>query len=322
MTEEKDAPAAVETNEEATEKIIPAPQDVQENPEDLATEEISAPEASNDDIDVDDKANEPTPDNSVERKAKLEERAINEASASADSMFVPSPTLLASNSPLPLIEEVDGPTLKNYAGSPNVYMARSVPLAAGMKFEVPIHVTSAGSVVEYTIESVKYDLKVGIVAEREEKETVVKALDVVDSHIKPCTGKFLVGTVPCALLFTFDNGYSWMTGKTVTYKIVVTPPSKENILRGRRRRATSALKAVEDDRASASKRLSNATKEKDTLIEAIDLLEKELAQQKTALDAILGEEAVLQSRVDLRTTQCDMLNDRLENGWEDQNDTN
>merc|ERR1712071_104496 len=231
--------------------------------------------------------------------------------ASANSMYVPSPSLLSNPSPLPLLEQIDGPSLKDYVSTPNIYLARNVPVAAGVKLEVPIHVTSGGSVVEYTIESEKYDLIIGIVAEREEKE-------VVNSHIKPCTGKFLVGTVPCVLVYTFDNTQSWFAEKKVSYKITVTPPSKENILIGRRRRANAALKAVEDDRASASNRLASAGKEKESLIAAVERLEKELQKQKESLEATEKEEIFLQTRVELRSTQCQMLNERLTNGWEDE----
>lgn len=293
MADDKEVPT-IEQNGEA-DKTVAAPQDA-------GAEEVSEEEA--------------------EHQAKLEERAINEATASADSMYVPSPSLLASTSPVPLLEQVDGPSLKKYVSTPNIYSARAVPLAAGMKLEVPIHVSSGGSVVEYTVETLYYDMKLGIIAEREEKETVVKAVELVDTHVKPCTGKFLVGTVPCVLIFSFDNTYSWMREKQVTYKVVVTPPSKENILLGRRRRAAAALKSVEDDRTSASTRLENATKEKDSLTETIEKLEKELAKSKEGLESVTEEETLLKARVELRTAQCDMLNVRIESGWDDEDDGN
>ena len=252
-------------------------------------------------------------------KAQQEIRAINEASANVDSLFVPSPSLLSSPSVEPLLKQIDGPSLKDYIASPNVYMAHTVPIAAGAKVEVPIHVSSGGSLVEYSIESLAYDVGIGIKAEREEKNTVVRALDIVDAHVKPITGKFLVGTVPCVLVFTFDNSVSWITGKKITYKVTVTPPSKENIMIGRRRRAKAALNAVENDEKSASNRLSNAVKEKKTLTSTIARLEKELEQQKKSLDAVEKEEDFLKSRIELRTTQSKMLNDRINNGWEDEN---
>jgi len=47
-------------------------------------------------------------------------------------------------------------------------------VAAGGKLEVPIQVTSPGSVVEYYIEIASRDLAIAISAERDEGVTVVK----------------------------------------------------------------------------------------------------------------------------------------------------
>lgn len=263
----------------------------------------------------------PVPDEAEaqkERQAKLEEKAINEANASADSMYVPSPSTLASPSPNQLMEQVDGISLDKYESSPNIYTAHKVPVAAGVKFEVPIQVSSGGSVVEYSVESERYDISLGIVAEREEKETVVKALEIVDTNVKPCTGKFLVGTVPCVLMFTFDNSYSWVRQKEVTYKIIVTPPSKENLMLGRRRRANAAIKSVREDLLNAENRLSTAEKEKATLKDIVEKLEKELFKQKAGYDAVSEEVEMLNKRVTLRNTQSSMLSDRIDNGWKDE----
>lgn len=282
--------------------------------------EIATPEDEVDESEEGDEVKEKsTNDIESERKAQQEIRAINEASAGVDSMYVPSPSLLSSPSVEPLLKQIDGQSLKDYVASPNVYMAHTLPVAAGAKVDVPIHVSSGGSLVEYSIESVAYDIGIEIKAEREEKNTVVRALDVVDAHVKPLTGKFLVGTVPCVLVFTFDNTSSWITGKKITYKVTVTPPSKENIMIGRMRRAKAALNAVEDDKKSASNRLSNAIKEKQTLMSTIARLEKELNQKKKSLDAVEKEEDFLNSRIELRTTQSKMLNDRINNGWDDEN---
>lgn len=252
------------------------------------------------------------------RQALLEARAINEATASADSSYVPSPAMLAETDPNPLMQQVDGTSVKNYTGTPNVYQAKDIPLAVRSKVEVPIYITSGGSVVEFSVESATYDIAFGVVAEREDKETVVKPVERVDANIKPCYGKFLVGTVPCVLIFTFDNEYSWFTEKQISYKVTVTPPSKENVLMGRRRRAKSALKSVEEDNEKASARLETAVKNRETLTAAVAELEQRLAEQKESLEAVIQEEDFLKNRVDLRTTQRDMLQNRLADGWEDE----
>jgi len=302
-------PADETTNGKPNVKGKPDPQDKSTKEEETETDEATTEEP----------ANESTERQDEEAEVKdLEARAINEAAASADSTYVPSPALLSDTSPSPLLEQIDGPSLETYLSTPNIYTVGRVPLSAGSKLEVPIHISNGGSVVEYTVESERYDLTFGITAEREEKETVVKALGVADCHIKPCTGKFLVGTVPCVLLFTFDNAQSWITEKKISYNVIITPPSKENVMIGRRRRAASALKAVEDDRSSASERFKSAVTEKENLLADVDRLEKELAKQKDSLDAVKKEEILLSGRVELRLNQLKMLNDRLSNGWEDE----
>lgn len=304
-----------ETNDADSKEVAqpePAPQDKKEE----LMENTDENSGSNEE--VEEEADDQEGDALATRQALLEARAIDEATASADSSYVPSPSLLADTSPYPLLKQVDGPHLKNYTGSPNVYQARDIPLAIRGKLEVPIYITSGGSVVEFSVESQGYDIAFGVVAERENKETVVKTLERVDTNLKPCTGKFLVGTVPCVLIFTFDNDYSWFTEKIMSYSITVSPPSKENVLVGRRRRAKSALKSVEKDRVDASNRLEMASKQKEALAASVSTLEKRLAEQKENLDAVTNEEDFLKNRVDLRSLQCDALKDRLTNGWEDE----
>lgn len=108
------------------------------------------------------------------RLEDLEAKAVAEAKASADASFRPSPSLLNAASAEALMSQVDGPALETYEGKESVYVGRSVPVAAGGKLEVPIQVTSPGSVVEYFIEVKTYDLAITITAERDEGVTVVK----------------------------------------------------------------------------------------------------------------------------------------------------
>lgn len=113
-----------------------------------------------------------------QKLADLEAKAVAEAKASADASFRPSPSLLNAASAEALMSQVDGPSLNTYEGKESVYVGRSVPVAAGGKLEVPIQVTSPGSVVEYFIEVKTLDLAVTITAERDEGVTIVKVSDM------------------------------------------------------------------------------------------------------------------------------------------------
>merc|ERR1711862_798330 len=126
------------------------------------------------------------------------------------------------------------------------------------------------------------------------------------------------GSVPCALIFIFDNEYSWVREKLISYKITICPPSKDIISAGRRRRAASALKTLQEDKASASSRLSKSFTQKTMLESEISRMEKELEEKKKSLEVASNEEEWLRKRVSLREEQEAMLNSRLENGWEDE----
>ncbi|KAL7507117.1 hypothetical protein ACHAXN_004323 [Cyclotella atomus] len=269
----------------------------------------------------------PTPNDGAERTesngrdyVELEAKAISQAMASADASYVPSPSLLASEDPEPLLSQVDGPSLtSDLIKTPSVYQAKSVPVALRAKFDVPIHITAGGSVVEYEISSELYDIGFGVTAEREEGVTTVKESARVDAHLEPVSGKFLVGSVPCALIFSFDNEYSWFREKKVTYKITVTPPKTENVIKGRRLRAKKALEIVTKDREEMEERYETAATKLTELELEVEKMEKELAEKKNSLDVVTKEESWLEKRREVRDKQIKMLNQRLKNGWEDEN---
>jgi hypothetical protein len=272
-------------------------------------DDVSDPAAAADDDDVDDEE---------QKAADLEARAIAEAMQSADASYVPSPSLLAADDAAPLLSQVDGVDLTIFNSKPNVYQAKAVPVHLRGRLDIPIHVTAGGSVVEYEITTDLYDIGFGVTAEREEGITYVKESSRVDSHLEPVTGKFLVGSVPCALVFSFDNEYSWFREKRVTYKIIVTPPNVDNVIMGRRLRAKKALEIVAKDRDEMNERYETAAQKHSELEEAILQLEKELAEKRKSLDVILKEESWLERKLTVRGDQIKMLNQRLKKGWDDE----
>lgn len=255
---------------------------------------------------------------SAAENAELEARAIAQAMQSADASYVPSPSLLSSDEPGPLLTQVDGPSLKNFNTKPSVYQAKQVPVALRSKFDVPIHVTAGGSIVEYEISTEEYDISFGVAAEREEGVTNVKESARVDSHLEPVAGKFLVGSVPCALIFSFDNEYSWFREKRVTYKITVTPPKSDNIIKGRRLRAKKALTVITKDMNDMIQRYEASSAEHTTLENEVNKLEKELEEKKKSLAKTIREEEWLEKKNKVRSEQIKLLNLRLKKGWADE----
>ena len=128
--------------------------------------------------------------------------------------------------------------------------------------------------------------------------------------------------MPCLLQFDFGNDYSWIREKLVSYKITVTPPSRDSLAAGRRRRAQACLKAVEDDLKTASSRLEAATQQKIFLQEEVAKLMKELEEKKKAWQVSEKEEVWLKERRALRVEQQKLLKHRLQNGWSDEDELN
>jgi len=250
----------------------------------------------------------------------LEAKAVAEATATADAQYVPSVSLMNSSDPMAIMKQVDGlRDLTDYEEKESVYVGRSVPITAGGSLEIPIQVGTPGSVVEYAVENKQYDFGFSITAERDESITLVKEKSRVDaSKDGPITGKFLVGSVPCWIRFKFDNDYSWIREKVVSYKVTVTPPSLDTLYAGRRRRAKACLKAVGDDLKSADKRRRAANDQLTLLETELEELKLEIAQKAKSLQAAKEESKWCADRVNLRTEQKNLLEDRLENGWEDE----
>ncbi|CAJ1949127.1 unnamed protein product [Cylindrotheca closterium] len=249
-----------------------------------------------------------------------EAKAVAEATASADRSFTPSPALLNSKSPTALLDQVDGPSLVNYSDTESVYVGSSVPISAGGSLTVPIQVNTPGSIVEYAAENKYHDIGFGITAEREEGITVVQEMSRCDASEVPMLGKFLVGTVPCLLQFKFDNEYSWMREKVVTYKVTITPPSKETLISGRRRRAEACKRAVEEDLKSADDRLNKAQDQKASVQKELEELKRQLELKQKSLKVVETEEKWLKERVALRKDQHKLLQQRMDQGWDDEAD--
>lgn len=143
-------------------------------------------------------------------------------------------------------------------------------------------------------------------------------LSRVSAEDSPMKQKFLVGTIPCLVKFSFTNDYSYFREKLVSYKITVTPPSKESLLSSRRSRATTCLKAVQADMQKQFPRLEAVQTNKKELQAKVSKLQKELEEKQKALEEATAEEKTLKERKALRMEQERLLNERLKSGWKDE----
>lgn len=100
--------------------------------------------------------------------------AVALATKTADENYLPSQSLMSSSSPYPLIRSVDGISLKRYNPSPSRFSAKDVIVPLRGELNIPIHVVTSGSIVDYSVQSKDFDIGFGIEAEREEGVTIVK----------------------------------------------------------------------------------------------------------------------------------------------------
>jgi len=152
------------------------------------------------------------------------------------------------------------------------------------------------------------------------KSNIYQATARIDSHLNKVTGKFIVGTVPCALNFIFSNEYSMFREKSITYKVTVRNPSKDIIRMGRKYRAQKALKIVSEDKVETTARLEEASKNVSTRKEKIDELKKRLEETEQELEKFEKEEELLKGMLSLRNEQENLLTTRLTCGWGDDPD--
>ena len=109
-----------------------------------------------------------------------------------------------------------------------------------------------------------------------------------------------------------------MREKLVSYKITVTPPSKESLLQSRRSRATTCLKVVQAEMKKELPRLEQVQKQTTTLEKDVENLKKQLEAKQKELEEATKEETFLKERKALRLEQERLLNERLKSGWKDE----
>jgi hypothetical protein len=143
-------------------------------------------------------------------------------------------------------------------------------------------------------------------------------LSRIDASATPVTGKFLIGSIPCMITFSFENDYSYFREKVVSYKVTVKPPSLDTLKAGRRRRATACLKAVQEDSSMTLNQLERAKEKKNDLQSEVETLKGRLEKLKNELAHLEVEETTMKDRVELRQIQSKELSKRLKEGWDDE----
>ncbi|GMI62659.1 hypothetical protein ScalyP_jg2648 [Parmales sp. scaly parma] len=132
----------------------------------------------------------------------------------------------------------------------------------------------------------------------------------VDSHMDPVTGTI---TIPeaCVLLLYWDNHFSWLKTKLLSYSVTVIPPSPEQLGAAKVTQLSEVLGGVEKDLKVSCERLSKVREAGSVLAKKKCKLEEELAEVNKHLAVAKSEEGVLLDRKGFREGQKVGLRERL-----------
>ena len=248
----------------------------------------------------------------VERQLRMEEekqqqllaaqraqfQAIADKLGKADDAYEPTKAVL-ENTQL-LMQEVTGPIIPaGYKGKEAYFTGRNSVVYSGRSENVPIHVSTPGTMIEFTIDKKGYDFGFEIVAFMEEKSgTPVKIKEYApftkhSQNQNRYEDTILVGSgsVPCMLQFRFDNKYQTLLEKViVSYRIKVTTPPKELIMRGRRKRGDTSMKLIEKDLNSQKESLAKVDGQIEYLEEEINKIKSSMMKRSNLLKSLREEE--------------------------------
>ena len=198
-------------------------------------------------------------------------KANNDVGNDPFSHILPNPKNLPPTEQglIDFLKAIDGPEDKHVEEEQiAIYHGTEVDIGASSKKEVPIPVFLANSIVEWAVGIEAYDIKFAI---RHSPNGNTSGNDFVEPHYIEATennnllddtttvrveqGQFEFGNdiqYPTTFVLEFDNTYSWITGKTITYTVKVRPPSSLQ----RSARARDTLPLVEEALAGAQEEIA------------------------------------------------------------------
>jgi hypothetical protein len=216
--------------------------------------------------------------------------------AQVDNTYVPSKEALDNT--MRLLQEVTGPQLdNNYVGKEGYFSGRNVQIYSGRTESVPVRVSVPGTIVEFTIDKKAYDFGFEIVAFLDNGgSATLKPNAPFSRHSgrqNHYQDRLLIGTgsAPCQLQFRFHNAYRTLLEKVVlSYRIKVTSPPKELVVRGRRIRVEACLRSVEEDESKNREAMAKITGQKEYLEEDISKLKRSIMKKAKMVTTIQDEE--------------------------------
>lgn len=208
-------------------------------------------------------------------------------------------------------EDVDGPFLGTRTTSAEQNLTwKCSHMPVKQTFRLPIPVDIAGSIVEYRFQTFDYDIGFSVEFETLDENgtlqsNIVLEYERYDSHVEPFIQEIELDQ-PGTLVLVWDNAYSWLREKQLSYSVTLQAPSPVGIDKAKCERAYSffsecvtSLTTSTLKQEKLKQHKSNVTKELTFITKQIEQLNQELSKKTEQLQNVLEEEVCVQEELEL-----------------------
>jgi hypothetical protein len=193
----------------------------------------------------------------------------------------------------------------NLAATPAALHYKSSSQPVKTLFEIRVPISFPGATLKYSFGTENHDIEFGVIFESASgDQTVLMPTERVQSHKEPFTGTYNFNTSDGMALLIWDNSYSWMRAKVLSYSVTLEPPVKERFHELQAESTRRQLLNCSEDLMRANRRKQRAGAEAHELRndirrlnDEISALQLEASQKSRALADLDQEQAFLQRRI-------------------------
>mmetsp|Transcript_87979 Transcript_87979/g.175980 ORF Transcript_87979/g.175980 Transcript_87979/m.175980 type:complete len:223 (+) Transcript_87979:175-843(+) len=172
-------------------------------------------------------------------------------------------------------------------------------------FELRVPISFPGAKLKYSFGTENHDINFGMIFESAHgDQTVIMAQERIQSQKEPFTGTYEFNTSGGMVVLVWDNSYSWLRAKALSYSVTLQPPAKEQLMILHAGATRQQLLNCSEDIMRAGRRKKRAGAEAHELRndirrlnDQISALQLEASQKSRALADLDQEQAFLQRRI-------------------------
>lgn len=166
------------------------------------------------------------------------------------------------------------------------FKAEGKMVQVGETFELSIPVNAEGSILKYWFKTDGLDIGFEVILNTDVNSAVVVPYERVESHVEVVQeekGPFAIESG--ALVLRWDNSYSWLRGKRLTYSVELEYPDDATILKSEVTHDRRNLQSCLEDMTRAKRHMVRTQRACISLEEEMTALEERLTQLKLDLVA-------------------------------------